>query len=77
MFAAIKVIVGVHGPEKCSGLEVLRFTPEALHAEFGSDFSKIASSTETHVTPWGAEQDFVYFYCRLPEGSATRGHGRA
>ena len=68
---------GPHGPEKCSGLEVLRFTPEELHAEFGSDFAKISSSTETHTTPWGAEQEFVYCYCRLPEEPGTRGHGRA
>ena len=58
---------GPHGPEKCSGLEVLRFTPEALHAEFGSDFARIATSTEMHTTPWGAEQEFVYCYCRLPQ----------
>jgi SAM-dependent methyltransferase len=58
---------GPHGPETCSGLEVLRFTPEALHAEFGSAFARIASSTETHITPWGAEQEFVYCYCRLSE----------
>jgi SAM-dependent methyltransferase len=57
---------GPHGPEKCSGLEVLRFSPEALHAEFGDDFAKIASVTETHRTPWGSEQEFVYCYCRLP-----------
>lgn len=61
---------GPHGPEKCSGLEVLRFTPEALHAEFGEDFARIASTTETHVTPWGAEQEFVYCYCRLPGSGA-------
>jgi SAM-dependent methyltransferase len=57
---------GPHGPEKCSGLDVLRFTPDALHAEFGSSFAKLASATETHVTPWGTEQEFVYCYCRLP-----------
>jgi SAM-dependent methyltransferase len=58
---------GPHGPEKCSGLEVLRFTPDALHAEFGPAFAKIASATETHTTPWGTEQEFVYCYCRIPE----------
>lgn len=58
---------GPHGPEKCSGLDVLRFTPETLHAEFGSDFSKIGSTTEIHTTPWGTEQEFVYCYCRLPK----------
>lgn len=56
---------GPHGPEKCSGLEVMRFTPDALHAEFGSDFARLADATEIHKTPWGAEQEFVYCYCRL------------
>lgn len=56
---------GPHGPEKCSGLEVLRFSPETLHAEFGADFAKVGSATEMHTTPWGSEQEFVYCYCRL------------
>jgi SAM-dependent methyltransferase len=56
---------GSHGPEKCSGLEVLRFTPAALHAEFGDDFVRLADSTEIHKTPWGSEQEFVYCYFRL------------
>ena len=63
---------GPHGPEKCSGLDVLRFTPEALHAEFGGDFARLASATETHVTPWGKEQEFVYCYCRKDPGTAAR-----
>jgi SAM-dependent methyltransferase len=58
---------GPHGPEKCSGLEVMRFTPEALHAEFGSEFTRLASATEIHTTPWGTEQEFVYCYCRMPK----------
>ena len=57
---------GPHGPEECSGLEVLRFTPDAIHSEFGDEFAKIADSTEVHKTPWGSEQEFVYCYCRLP-----------
>ena len=58
---------GRHGPEKCSGLEVMRFSPESLHAEFGSDFARISDATEMHETPRGAEQEFVYCYCRLPD----------
>lgn len=56
---------GPHGPEKCSGLEVLRYSTEELHAEFGSDFSKVSEFTEMHTTPWGSEQEFVYCYCRF------------
>ena len=58
---------GPHGPEKCSGLEVMRFSAEALHDEFGDDFARLADATEMHTTPWGTEQEFVYCYCRLPK----------
>jgi SAM-dependent methyltransferase len=57
---------GPHGPETCSGLEVMRFSAETLHGEFGSDFAREADATEMHTTPWGTEQEFVYCYCRLP-----------
>lgn len=57
---------GPHGPEKCSGLEVMRYSAEELHAEFGSEFSRLADATEQHVTPWGTEQEFIYCYCRVP-----------
>ena len=60
---------GPHGPEKCSGLEVMRYSPDELHAEFGSEFARLASATERHVTPWGTEQEFIYCYCRLPARS--------
>lgn len=56
---------GPHGPEKCSGLEVMRYSAEQLHAEFGSEFARLADATEQHVTPWGSEQEFIYCYCRV------------
>jgi SAM-dependent methyltransferase len=56
---------GPHGPNKCSGLEVARFTPDALHAEFGRSFVREDAAIESHRTPWGAEQEFVYCCCRL------------
>ncbi len=58
---------GPHGPEQCSGLEVLRFTPDAIHSELGGDFVKVEESTEIHTTPWGSKQEFVYCHCRLSE----------
>lgn len=58
---------GPAGPEKCSGLEVMRYSPDELHAEFGRGFKKIASCSEAHLTPWGSEQEFVYCYCRISE----------
>ncbi len=56
---------GLHGPEKCSGLEVARYDADGLHAEFGGEFKKVRSVTEVHTPPWGSEQEFVYCYCRM------------
>lgn len=51
------------GPDHCSGLEVMRYNPESLHHEFGEDFELVDSVRETHHTPFGTEQNFVYCYC--------------
>ncbi|MHB0916746.1 MAG: class I SAM-dependent methyltransferase [Thiobacillus sp.] len=55
---------GPGGPLQCSGLDVMRFAPEALHAEFGAPFRLLRHETEIHHTPSGQEQEFVYCYCR-------------
>jgi len=52
------------GPERCSGLEVVRYSSESLHGEFGKDFDLVDSINETHHTPFGTEQKFIYCYCR-------------
>jgi 2-polyprenyl-3-methyl-5-hydroxy-6-metoxy-1,4-benzoquinol methylase len=56
---------GLEGPARCSGLEVVRYDSDSLHAEFGSAFQKVGTSTEVHETPSGVEQQFVYCHCRL------------
>ena len=56
---------GPEGPTRCSGLDVVRYGADELHAQFGGDFQKVGTATETHTTPWGAAQQFVYCYCRL------------
>jgi len=58
---------GTSGPEQCSGLDVMRYRPEEIHAEFGHAFKKVSSASEVHKTPWGKEQAFVYCYCRMSE----------
>lgn len=58
---------GPAGPEKCSGLEVVRYSAEGIHEQFGARFRKVGSASEIHRTPWGSEQQFVYCYCRMPE----------
>ena len=55
---------GEDGPEKCSGLPVMRYKPESLHAEFGEAFLLVQHEKESHHTPAGAVQQFVYCYCR-------------
>jgi SAM-dependent methyltransferase len=54
----------VDGPSRCSGLDVVRYSPESLQAEFGSDFELVDRVEETHHTPAGAEQKFMYCCCR-------------
>ncbi|MFZ3041891.1 MAG: class I SAM-dependent methyltransferase [Thiobacillus sp.] len=55
---------GPGGPLRCSGLDVMRYAPDALHAEFGAPFRLLRHETEIHHTPSGQEQEFVYCYCR-------------
>lgn len=53
------------GPTRCSGLDVVRYSPEALHGEFGADFKVITSTHEEHTTPRGGRQSFTYCLCQL------------
>ncbi|MFO1268225.1 MAG: class I SAM-dependent methyltransferase [Rubrivivax sp.] len=52
------------GPEKCSGLPVVRYSAEALHGEFGAPFTLVQQQREEHHTPTGTVQRFIYCLCR-------------
>ena len=52
------------GPEQCSGLPVMRYSPTLLHSEFGDSFRLLSHQAEEHNTPFGTVQKFVYCYCR-------------
>lgn len=54
---------GPAGPQRCSGLPVVRYEASALAGELGADFRLIDSSLAVHHTPWGTEQQFLY--CRF------------
>jgi SAM-dependent methyltransferase len=56
---------GPEGPMKCSGLDVVRYSAESLHSEFGGQFQLLESSEELHETPFGTVQQFLYCHCRL------------
>ncbi len=48
------------GPERCSGLEVVRYSPETLQEEIGGNYRLLKSVEEAHQTPFGTKQEFVY-----------------
>ena len=56
---------GPEGPTKCSGLEVVRYDADSLHAEFGVRFRLLDSFKELHNTPFGTTQQFLYCLCRV------------
>ena len=56
---------GPEGPQKCSGLDVVRYDADTLHDQFGAAFQLVESMTELHETPFGTTQQFVYCLCKL------------
>jgi SAM-dependent methyltransferase len=48
------------GPTRCSGLDVVRYSPTGLHAALGPGLALIAADREEHLTPSGANQAFTY-----------------
>jgi len=56
------------GPEKCSGLPVMRYQPETLRAELGDAFLLVEHEKAAHYTPLGALQQFVYCRYRKNNG---------
>lgn len=55
---------GLNGPKKCSGLDVVQYSPDSMHDQFGNNFELIKSLSETHETPFNTTQEFIYCYCR-------------
>lgn len=48
------------GPEKCSGLPVIRYSADSLAHELGPSFRLVEGVTEAHRTPRGGTQSFCY-----------------
>ena len=55
------------GPTQCSGLQVARYDANTLSALFGSEFERMATARDMHVTPWGSIQAFTYLRLRRRE----------
>jgi SAM-dependent methyltransferase len=57
------VVIGTFapdGPQKCSGLPIVRHDADSLSAILGSDFELIDARRHDHATPWGAMQRFQF-----------------
>ena len=57
---AIISTFALEGPPKCSGLPVVRYSPQDLAAELGASFRLEETARETHPTPFGSTQEFWY-----------------
>ena len=58
--SAIIATFALDGPEKCSGLPVVRYSPETLASELGAGFVLVDSLRHSHTTPWATSQAFQY-----------------
>lgn len=61
------------GPERCSGLPVQRYDAAGLTKAFAAAFDPVDSVDETHVTPAGRDQHFVYLRLRRRDERAGAG----
>ncbi|NIP72355.1 MAG: class I SAM-dependent methyltransferase [Gammaproteobacteria bacterium] len=59
---------GLNGPEKCSGLPVVRYDADKLTAELGGELELVETRDEPHRTPSGATQAFTCFRLRRRAG---------
>lgn len=53
------------GPERCSGLPVVRYDSASLLATLGPGFDLVADRRQAHTTPWGAVQRFQFSALRF------------
>ena len=49
-----------NGPEKCSGLNISRYSTESLKEIFNPEFKMIESFTIDHKTPFNTTQNFLF-----------------
>lgn len=52
------------GPERCSGLPVMRYDPAALAQLVGPAFRLMDQRRHVHTTPWGSTQAFQFSVLR-------------
>jgi SAM-dependent methyltransferase len=57
---AIIATFALAGPEKCSGLPVMRYDAARLGQTLGAAFKLLQSHGNDHATPWGSHQQFQF-----------------
>jgi SAM-dependent methyltransferase len=57
---AIIATFALDGPERCSGLPVMRYDPVSLGLTLGRTFQLVDNRRQAHATPWGTEQSFQF-----------------
>lgn len=57
---AIIATFALDGPERCSGLQVQRYSPETLAATLGPRFKLVNGVLHEHQTPFGSAQAFQF-----------------
>lgn len=62
---AIIATFGPDGPDKCSGLNTMKYDKTTLHAELGNDFQILGSKIDYHQTPFNTSQQFIYCWFKF------------
>jgi SAM-dependent methyltransferase len=57
---AIIATFALDGPEKCSGLPVVRYDAASLGKLLGPGFTLMTARPHAHATPWGSAQSFQF-----------------
>ncbi len=55
---AVIATFALDGPERCSGLPVVRYDSQGLASALGSPFELVESRRHVHKTPWDSHQAF-------------------
>ena len=57
---AIIATFALDGPDKCSGLPIVRYDAASLKDVLGRTFELVEAKAHEHVTPWGSVQKFQF-----------------
>src|SRR5258708_3572997 len=60
----IMATFAVDEPAQCSGLQVMRWSPNILLHEFGEGFDLVDSRNETRDASFWTQQKFIYCHCQ-------------